>query len=309
MKKLSSLLVLCALVLGACGGGNEVAATVDGTDMTVSEVEGFFNKADDGAITKEEFAQLLSFNIILDIFSRNAESDFDITFTDEEIEAEASDIITSQLTEGQTREDFLTANEVTEQLLLGVAHQTLIQRAILEQMQGEVTEPTQEEIDAYFIEQAALMVCGSHILVATEAEAQDVSDRLAAGEDFADVAAEVSIDGSADSGGDLGCADPSQYVPEFAAAIQSAEVGVPTAPVETEFGFHVILVREDELPTNEQAIASLKDQAAQLAAQTWFLDTAAAADVKVNEKFGTWQAEPTPEVIPPADATTSTTTN
>ncbi len=308
MKKLSSLLVLCVLVLGACGGGNEVAATVDGTDVTVGEVEAFFNKKDDAAITKEEFAQLLSFNIILDIFSRNAESDFGITFTDEEIDTEANDIISSQLTQGQTREDFLTTNEVTEQLLLRVAHQTLIQRAILEQMQGEVTEPTQEEIDAFF-QEASLMVCASHILVATEAEAQDVEDRLAAGEDFADIATEVSIDGSADSGGDLGCADPSGYVPEFAAAIQSAEVGVPTDPVETEFGFHVILLREDELPTNDQAIASLKDQAAQLAAQTWFLDTAGAADVEVNEKFGTWQSEPTPEVVPPADATTSTTTN
>jgi parvulin-like peptidyl-prolyl isomerase len=83
--------------------------------------------------------------------------------------------------------------------------------------------------------------------------------------------------------------------------MQSAEVGVPTAPVQTEFGFHVILLREDELPTDEEAIASLNDQAAQLAAQTWFLDTAAAAEVEVNEKYGTWQSEPTPEVVPPAE--------
>jgi parvulin-like peptidyl-prolyl isomerase len=307
LKKLSSLLVLCALVLGACGAGsNEVAATVDGTEITVGDVEALVDKPKDEEMAKDEFANFLSFNIVLDIFTRGAETDFDITFTDEEIATEADSIITSELEQGQTREEFLAVNEVTEQLLLQVAHQTLIQGAILEQMQSEVTEPTQEEIDAFF-QEASLMVCSSHILVATEAEAQDVEDRLAAGEDFATVAQEVSTDGSADSGGDLGCSDPAQYVPEFAEAVQSAEVGVPTDPVETEFGFHVILLREDELPTEEQAIASLKDQAAQLASQTWFLDAAGAAEVEVNEKFGTWQSEPTPEVIPPVDETSSTT--
>jgi parvulin-like peptidyl-prolyl isomerase len=300
LKKLSSLLVLCALVAAACGGSNEVAATVDGTEVTVGDVEALVSKADDAAISKEEFASFLSFNIVLDIFARNADADFGISFTNEEIAAEADGIVTAELAEGQTREDFLEVNEVTEQLLLQVAHQSLIETAILEEMQGGVTDPTQEELDAFFVE-AAVMVCGSHILVATEVEAQDVEARLAAGEEFADVAAEVSIDGSADSGGDLGCADPAQYVAEFSEAMAAAEVGVPTEPVQTEFGFHVILLREDEPPTEEEAIASLTSQAAQTASQDWFLQTAAAATVEVNEKYGTWQAEPTPEVVPPAE--------
>lgn len=300
MKKLSSLVVLCAFALGACGGSNEVAATVDGTDLTVAGVEALVAKADDAVISKEEFANFLQFNIVLDIFTRNADTEFGIAFTDEEIAAEADEIVTAELTEGQTREDFLTANEVTEQLLLQVAHQSLIERAVLEEMQGNVTDPTPEELEAYFLE-ARVMVCGSHILVATAAEADDVVARLDAGEDFGEVATEVSIDGSADAGGDLGCSDPAQYVEEFSAAMADAEIGVPTAPVETEFGFHVILLREDELPTEEEAITSINGQAAQLASQNWFLETAAAADVEVNEKYGTWQGEPTPEVIPPAE--------
>jgi len=300
LKKLSSVLVLCALVLAACGGSSEVAATVDGVEVTVGDVEALVNKTDDAAIAKEEFANFLTFNIVLNIFARQADADFGISFTEEEIAAEADEIVAAELTEGQTREDFLETNEVTEQLLRQVAHQSLIEAAILVEMQGSATEPTQEEIDAFF-EEAALMVCGSHILVETEAEAQDVVARLGAGEQFADVAIEVSIDGSAASGGDLGCADPAQYVPEFSEAISSAEVGVPTAPVQSEFGFHVILLREDELPTEEEAITSLGSQAAQQGSQDWFLSTAAAADVEVNEKFGTWQSEPTPEVVPPAE--------
>jgi parvulin-like peptidyl-prolyl isomerase len=81
----------------------------------------------------------------------------------------------------------------------------------------------------------------------------------------------------------------------------TAEVGIPTAPVESEFGFHVILLREDELPTEDQAITSLNSQAAQQATNDWFLEQAAAAEVEVNEKFGTWQTEPSPEVVPPAE--------
>jgi len=300
LKKLSSLLVLGALVMTACGGSNEVAANVDGTDVTVGDVEALVDKADDAVITKEEFASFLSFNIVLDIFTRKADADFGISFTDEEIAAEADEIVTAELAEGQTREDFLLTNEITELLLLQVAHQSLIERAILEEMQGGVTDPTQEELDAFY-EEAALMVCGSHILVETEAEAEDVEARIEAGEEFADIAAEVSIDGSADSGGDLGCADPAQYVAEFSEAMAAAEVGVPTAPVQTEFGFHVILLREDELPTEEVAVTSLTSQAAQTASQDWFLEAAAGAEVEVNEKYGTWQSEPTPQVVPPAE--------
>lgn len=300
MKKLSSLLVLGALVLAACGGSNEVAATVDGNEVTVGDVEALVIKADDAVISKEEFANFLSFNIILDIFSRQAEADFGISFTEEEISAEADEIVTAELTEGQTREEFLEVNEVTEQLLQKVAHQSLIEGAILEELGGDVADPTQEELDVFF-EEAALMVCGSHILVETEAEAQDVMTRLDDGEVFADVAMEVSIDGSAAGGGDLGCADPAQYVPEFSEAMAAAEVGVPTEPVQSEFGFHVILLREDELPTEEQAITSLTSQAAQQASNDWFLETAAAAEVEVNEKYGTWQSEPTPEVVPPTE--------
>ena len=300
MKKLASLLVLSALVMAACGGSNEVAATVNGNEVTVADVEALVNKPDDVELTKIEFADYLSFNIILNVFSAQAESEFGISFTDEEIAAEADELLTAQLAEGQTREEFLELNEITEQLVLQVAHQSLIQAGILEELGGGLPDPTQEDIDVFF-EEASLMVCGSHILVETQAEAQDVVARLEAGEEFGVVAAEVSIDGSADSGGDLGCADPSRYVPEFSEAMATAEVGIPTAPVESEFGFHVILLREDELPTEEQAISNLTSQAAQQATNDWFLEQAAAAEVEVNEKFGTWQTEPSPEVVPPAE--------
>ncbi len=309
MKKLAIPVLTVVLALGACAGGNDVAATVDGVDITVAEIESLVTAAEGQTIDPTQFADLLSFNIVLDVFARGADDDFGITFTVDEIAEEADRIITAELTGDQTREELLAQMQVTEELLQMIAHQSLIQGAIREEMEGEVAAPTQEEIDGIIAEAEALaetQTCASHILVATETEAQDVVARLEAGEEFADVALEVSLDGSSANGGDLGCQAPEQYVPEFAEAMTAAEVGVPTAPVQSEFGYHVILVREDELPTVEQATTTLQAQAVELASQDWFVSKAEAAEVEVNEQYGTWETDPTPGVVPPAGATTTT---
>jgi parvulin-like peptidyl-prolyl isomerase len=69
--------------------------------------------------------------------------------------------------------------------------------------------------------------------------------RLAAGEDFAFLAAEVSEDpGSAAQGGDLGFFGRGQMVPEFEEAAFAAQVGELVGPVETSFGLHLIEVIE-----------------------------------------------------------------
>jgi parvulin-like peptidyl-prolyl isomerase len=149
-------------------------------------------------------------------------------------------------------------------------------------------------------------VCSSHILVATEAEAMDLLDRLADGETFADLAIELSTDrGSGDQGGDLGCGPPSQFVDAFAEATLEATVEEPFGPVETTFGFHLILVTErtfptdDELPTDEEIIESLKVPAINQALTEWIGGHLEAASVTVEVRFGTWQSEPA-GVVPPA---------
>jgi parvulin-like peptidyl-prolyl isomerase len=132
-------------------------------------------------------------------------------------------------------------------------------------------------------------------------EAEDVVARLEAGEDFALLAAELSTDaGSGAQGGDLGCSPPDAFVEEFADALATAEVDVPTDPVETEFGFHVILLREDEVPTEDQVLEALSAQGIGEAANAWFIEQVEAAEVTVDEAYGTWQANP-PQVVPPTE--------
>jgi len=93
----------------------------------------------------------------------------------------------------------------------------------------------------------AKQVHAQHILVETREEAEDVLQRLKAGEDFAALAAELSIDDSnKDQGGDLGWFGRGRMVPEFEEAAFGGELGLYPTPVETAFGFHVINILERE---------------------------------------------------------------
>jgi peptidyl-prolyl cis-trans isomerase C len=139
--------------------------------------------------------------------------------------------------------------------------------------------------------------CVSHILVATEAEANDVLERLDAGEAFSAVAAEVSTDPSAaTSGGAIldqngsPCialeSFSSGFVPEFVAGALAAEVGVPTEPIESSFGFHVILVRPFE-EVGDALVQQLQD----VAAATRLDELVTGADVTVSKAIGVWSPD------------------
>lgn len=84
----------------------------------------------------------------------------------------------------------------------------------------------------------------SHILVETEEEAAAVIDELAAGADFAELAAERSVGPSGPNGGQLGWFTRGMMVPEFEEAVFALEVGEVSPPVETQFGWHVVVLNE-----------------------------------------------------------------
>lgn len=102
-------------------------------------------------------------------------------------------------------------------------------------------------------------VNASHILVETEEEALSLLAKINAGEiSFEDAAKQFSTCPSGQRGGNLGDFGKGQMVPEFDKAVFSMEVGeISSAPVQTQFGFHLIklISKKAAEPTPYEAIA------------------------------------------------------
>ena len=100
-----------------------------------------------------------------------------------------------------------------------------------------------------------------HILVATEAEANDLIKQLKGGADFAKLATDKTKDtGSAKQGGDLGYFKRGDMVKAFADAAFAMKPGdLSATPIKTEFGYHVIKV-EDRRKSSPAPLADVKDQ-------------------------------------------------
>ena len=100
-----------------------------------------------------------------------------------------------------------------------------------------------------------------HILVPTEAEANDILKQVKDGADFAKLATEKSKDtGSAKNGGDLGYFTRNVMVKPFAEAAFAMKVGeISEKPVKTDFGYHIIKV-EDRRKSSAPPLTEVKDQ-------------------------------------------------
>lgn len=87
-------------------------------------------------------------------------------------------------------------------------------------------------------------VNASHILVESEEKAKEIKDKIDGGLDFADAAAEFSTCPSNQAGGELGEFQRGQMVPEFDAKAFVMPIGEVSEPVKTQFGYHLILVKD-----------------------------------------------------------------
>ncbi len=128
------------------------------------------------------------------------------------------------------------------------------------------------EYEAQLEQSSDLQYKARHILVQTQGEAEAVINQLKEGADFQALAKEFSTGPSGPNGGDLGWFAPDQMVKPFADAVVALDDGAFTStPVQTQFGWHVILreeSRENEPPTLE----SVRDAIKQRVEQTKFQD-------------------------------------
>jgi len=140
----------------------------------------------------------------------------------------------------------------------------LAQQAITPVVTAAVTD---EAIKAAYDERVASLppsveYHAAHILVATEEEAKAIKAELDAGGNFADIAKAKSTDtGSGANGGDLGWFEPGMMVKPFEDAVIAAEIGKVTDPVQSDFGWHLILVQETR-PLTPPTLEDMHDELA-----------------------------------------------
>jgi peptidyl-prolyl cis-trans isomerase C len=159
--------------------------------------------------------------------------------------------------------------------------------------------------DTYGAEGADLGVeySAAHILLETEEAAKDILDQLANGADFAELAKSKSTGPSGPNGGELGWFGAGMMVAEFENAVKAMEVGAVSAPVQTQFGWHVIklndtrpvkapefesvkgeLASEMQREVVEGRIRELQDSATITKADLTKIDSAVIKDVSLLEK-------------------------
>ncbi|MDD5324368.1 MAG: peptidylprolyl isomerase [Polaromonas sp.] len=125
---------------------------------------------------------------------------------------------------------------------------------------------------------------------AAVAKLADFKKRILAGQaDFATLARENSVDGSASEGGDLGWANPGMFVPEFETVMNSLAPNGISDPLVSRFGVHLIQVlgrrqtRLSEQEQREMARSVLHDKKLEEAYTLWAQDVRGRAYVEYRE--------------------------
>jgi len=159
---------------------------------------------------------------------------------------------TEELFENNFKEFLLSVKDigVSEETIRDIIEITIIREEIIEIVSAEVADEAEH-------------VWIRHILVADEDTANEVVEKLAAGEDFVDLAAEYSLDTSNnENGGDLDWFSRGAMVQPFEEAAFALEVGEISDPVQTDFGWHILeSLGKDDLLLDPSAYQQLRNQA------------------------------------------------
>ena len=161
-------------------------------------------------------------------------------------------------------------------------YNTLLKQYALSKLLGTVTV-SDEEAESYFNDHKDTFKSGpsaraSHILVDSKEQAEAILEEINGGLSFEEAASKYSSCPSRERGGDLGEFGKGQMVPEFENAVFNMKAGEVSAPIQTQFGYHIIKVAsinegedakfEDVKDRDKQLVMSMKHNEVYTAKQT-----------------------------------------
>lgn len=337
-------LVVLAVGLGGCGSVQPTAATVNGHRISQESVDDELREIRDnkryrdalglasiegdgkaGTFNAEFAAQVVTLRIYYRLVDEELERR-DVEITDDDLRAarrSAESSLGATQQTGQAEEgDTGDPRAAGRRVLAGFSsdyQQTLVRREAAVTKLSEVlseTDTSDEALQAYYDDNQGEFteVCAKHVLVDTKEAADAVAGELRGGADFAAVAKAQSKDPSAQqNSGDLGCVPASGYVAEFQQATLTQPLNEVGAPVQTQFGFHVIVVTSRTVKPFEEVRDEIRQRVGAQSGEDvnqWLVDVLEKAKISVNKKFGKFDRSPAagqlPRVVPPAQASATT---
>lgn len=263
--------ILAALIVYFAINHDEAVALVDGEKITKEELS-------DRLITLygENVLNQLIVNKIIEIDAENQ----GIKVTNEELDEQLE-----QYYNMYGGEETFTAYLEMNGFKLEDFKEDVKRSIMLDHILEARIEITEEEMKEYFEENKEQFaqeeqVEASHILVEDRETAYEVINKLNNGEDFAELAAEYSMDEQTkNNGGELGYFGKGKMVKEFEDEVFAMEVNTISKPVETQFGFHVIK-KTDHKPYEEANYEEVKEDVKQIL-----------LDQKKDEEYQVWLKE------------------
>ena len=268
MRRALTMILTIAVLLTGCsnlGGklGGEKLAEVNGKVIVKKDLatrlkiyELFFRQPVDSTASRQ---QVLDQMVRDWLIAEQAES-VGVAVTDEQVEGEMARFFGALDRQYTTREEVnkrLQELGLTNDMIAAFLKEYLLNQGIVQKKKADVAV-TDEELRTYYEQNKATLytfkehvVRASHVLIPAdqEAKAREVAAKAKAGGDFAELARLYSVDpGTAQNGGDLGYFTRGTMLQEFADAAFSQEVGKPGDPVQSTFGWHVILVAARQGP-------------------------------------------------------------
>ena len=288
-KSFLSLTIACIAMisLASCGGTSKNdAASVDGSSIDKTALETALKQLSDagqielqnGVVPMDAIRSVLA-AMVRGEATKQVLALYNVTVTD----ADTKTVI------DQVSQDagYDTLGQELKDLIIGLNSGDLAL--------ARVKAPSEADVETMYNESPASLgaLCAQHILVEDEATANAVIDKLNDGGDFKKLAGEYSTEpNAATTGGILGSADgdciplsdyQSQFDAAFTAGALTAKVGVPTGPVKSSFGYHVIMIRP--FADIKTSLALMLSKSPGMLLMSGFLAT---HDVTIASEYGRW---------------------
>ncbi|MDD4503874.1 MAG: peptidylprolyl isomerase [Clostridiaceae bacterium] len=222
-----------------------------GTEVWEQELEG----RKFGDVAREKLLDML----IDEKLQLHKAGEIGIVATDDEVNSEIENAKKYFDSEEKFNE-FLKGQSIDLEYFKGSVRKELIINKLTDKLTEKVAV-TDEEIKAYYDthQDEFVSVKASHILLETKEEAEKMLQKVKAGEDFAELAKQNSIDPSAkENSGDLDYFRHGDMLEPFEKAAFALKPGEISEIVQTDFGFHIIKVEDSKLDKFEDVKEQLK---------------------------------------------------